>query len=85
MAKRRRGMTAHQRANTLSGAQHLVQKVADDLGIGILVSTVVDGPPCRITAFLNFGNGIAYEFIEGILQATMITVNQRQHIEIFYE
>jgi hypothetical protein len=55
MAKRRRGLTAHGRADTPARAQDLVQKIADGLGIGIVVGNVVDGPPCRITAFLNFG------------------------------
>ncbi len=55
MAKRRRGSTAHRQADTPAGAWDLVQKIADDLGIGIVVGSVVDGPPCRITAFLNFG------------------------------
>ena len=55
MAKRRRGSTAHGRANTPARARDLVQKIADGLGIGIVVGNVVDGPPCRITAFLNFG------------------------------
>ena len=55
MAKRRRGTTRHRQADTPAGAWTLVQKLADDLGIGIVVGNVADGPPCRITAFLNFG------------------------------
>lgn len=55
MAKRRRGTQARGRGETPEGAWTLVQKLADDLGIGIVVGNVVDGPPCRITAFLNFG------------------------------
>ena len=55
MAKRRRGTQARGRGDTPEGAWTLVQKLADDLGIGIVVGNLVDGPPCRITAFLNFG------------------------------
>jgi hypothetical protein len=55
MAKRRRGTPAHLQADTPAGAWALVQDLADDLGIGIVVANVVDGPPCCISAFLNFG------------------------------
>ena len=55
MAKRRRGGSAHREAETRAGARLLVEKIADDLGIGIVVGSVVDGPPCQITAFLGFG------------------------------
>ena len=55
MAKRRRGSTAHGRSRHAGRRQALVQKLADDLGIGIVVGNVEDGPPCRITALLNFG------------------------------
>ena len=55
MAKRRRGSTADRQADTPAGAWALVEKLADDLGIGIVVGNVEDGPPCRITAFLSFG------------------------------
>jgi hypothetical protein len=55
VAKRRRGSKTHRQADTPAGAWALVQALADDLGIGIVVGNVVDGPPCRITAFLNFG------------------------------
>jgi hypothetical protein len=36
-------------------AQHLLDRIADDLGIGVLVSAINDGPPVRITAALVFG------------------------------
>jgi hypothetical protein len=36
-------------------AQRLLDRIADDLGIGVLVSTIDDGPPVRITAALVFG------------------------------
>jgi hypothetical protein len=36
-------------------AQRLVDRIADDLGIGVLVSAIDDGPPVRITATLVFG------------------------------
>jgi hypothetical protein len=55
VTKRRRGSRAHLQADSPEGAQHLVDRIADELGIGIIVEAVEDGPPCRITAFLNFG------------------------------
>ena len=55
MAKRRRVSTTHRRADTPAGSWELVEKLADDLGIGIVVGNVEEGPPCRISAFLNFG------------------------------
>ena len=36
-------------------AQRLLDRIADDLGIGVLVSAIDDGPPVRITAALVFG------------------------------
>jgi len=36
-------------------AQRLLDRIADDLGIGVLVSTIDHGPPVRITAALVFG------------------------------
>ena len=36
-------------------AQRLLDRIAHDLGIGVLVSTIDDGPPVRITAALVFG------------------------------
>ena len=36
-------------------AQRLLDRIADDLGIGVLVSAISDGPPVRITATLVFG------------------------------
>jgi hypothetical protein len=36
-------------------AQRLLDRIADDLGIGVLVSTIDLGPPVRITAALVFG------------------------------
>ena len=41
--------SASRQADTPAGAWALVQKLADDLGIGIVVGNVEDGPPCRIT------------------------------------
>jgi hypothetical protein len=55
MTRRRRGSRAHRQDDTPAGAWALVQQLADDLGIGIIVGNVEDGPPCRITAFLSFG------------------------------
>jgi hypothetical protein len=36
-------------------AQRLLDRIADELGIGVLVSGIDDGPPVRITATLVFG------------------------------
>ena len=36
-------------------AQQLLDRISDDLGIGVLVSGIDDGPPVRITATLVFG------------------------------
>ena len=36
-------------------AQRLLDRIADDLGIGVLVSAIDDGPPVRISATLVFG------------------------------
>lgn len=36
-------------------AQQLLDRIADDLGMGVLVSGIDDGPPVRITATLVFG------------------------------
>jgi hypothetical protein len=36
-------------------AQRLLDRIAEDLGIGVLVSAIDDGPPVRITAALVFG------------------------------
>ena len=35
-------------------AQRLLDRIADELGIGVLVSAIDDGPPVRITATLAF-------------------------------
>jgi hypothetical protein len=46
-------------------AQRLVAEIADQLGMGILVSSVDEGPPCRITAVLSFGIAQTEVSVEG--------------------
>ena len=70
MAKRRRGTTAHRRADTPAGAWELVQKLADDLGIGVVVGDVEVGPRCRISACLNFGIQQTEVTVEGSDEAS---------------
>jgi hypothetical protein len=51
-------------------AQRLVDRIADDLGIGVLVSAIDDGPPVRITATLVFGIVQTEVTVEGPDEAT---------------
>jgi hypothetical protein len=55
VVKQRRG-SRHRRRVDEPAAQHdLLDRIADELGIGVLVSAIEDGPPVRITATLVFG------------------------------
>lgn len=47
----------------------MVGRIADDLGIGVLVSAIDDGPPVRITAALVFGVVQTEVIVEGEDQA----------------
>jgi hypothetical protein len=51
-------------------AQRLVDRIADDLGIGVLVSAIDDGPPVRITTTLVFGIVQTEVTVEGPDEAT---------------
>jgi hypothetical protein len=55
MVKRRRGSQHVRRIDEPAAQQELVDRIADELGIGVLVSAVDGGPPVRITAALVFG------------------------------
>ena len=55
MVKRRRGSGHLRRVDAPAAQRELVDQIADDLGIGILVSAIDEGPPMRITAALVFG------------------------------
>ena len=51
-------------------AQRLVDRIADGLGIGVLVSSLDAGPPVRITAALVFGILQTEVTVEGHDEAT---------------
>ena len=70
MVKRRRGSQRRRRIDEPAAQQHLVDRIASDLGIGVLVSTVDDGPPVRITATLAFGIIQTEVTVEGPDEAT---------------
>jgi hypothetical protein len=69
MTKRRRGASARQRADSTAGAWKSMQQIADELGIGIVIVDLVDGPPCRITAILRFGILQTEVTVEGLDEA----------------
>jgi hypothetical protein len=46
-------------------ARRLVDRIADDLGVGVLVGTIEEGPPVRIMATLVFGIVQTEVIVEG--------------------
>ena len=70
MVKQRRGSRQHRRADDPAAQQDLVGQIAEELGIGVLVSTFDDGPPVRITATLVFGILQTEVTVEGTDEAT---------------
>jgi hypothetical protein len=55
VVKQRRGSRHRRRVDEPAAQQDLLDRIADELGIGVLVSAIDDGPPVRITATLVFG------------------------------
>jgi hypothetical protein len=55
VVKQRRGSRQRRRVDEPAAQQDLVDRIADELGVGVLVASIEDGPPWRITAFLTFG------------------------------
>ena len=53
--KQRRGSRRLRRVDDAAAQRGLVDEIADQLGVGVLVSAMDDGPPVRITADLTFG------------------------------
>ena len=53
--KQRRGSRQRRRVDEPAAQQDLVDRIADELGIGVLVSAIDDGPPVLISATLVFG------------------------------
>ena len=46
-------------------ARRLVERIADDLGVGVLVGPIEEGPPVRIMATLVFGIVQTEVIVEG--------------------
>jgi hypothetical protein len=55
VVKQRRGSRHRRRVDEPAAQQDLLDRIADELGIGVLVSAIDKGPPVRITATLVFG------------------------------
>jgi hypothetical protein len=72
MTKRRRGASARLRADSTAGAWRSMRQIADELGIGIIIGNLVDGPPCRITASLQFGIQQTEVTVEGPDEASAL-------------
>ena len=70
MVKQRRGSRQRRRVDEPAAQQELVDRIADELGIGVLLSAVDDGPPVRITAVLVFGILQTEVTVEGGDEAT---------------
>ena len=55
MVKRRRGSQHRRRIDDPAAQRDLLDRIADELGVGVLVSAIDEGPPVRINATLTFG------------------------------
>jgi hypothetical protein len=55
VVKQRRGSHQRRRIDEPAAQRELVDRLAHELGIGVLVASIEDGPPWRITAHLTFG------------------------------
>ena len=55
MVKRRRGSQHRRRLDDPAAQRDLLDRIADELGVGVLVSAIDEGPPVRIAATLTFG------------------------------
>ena len=70
MVKQRRGSRQRRRIDEPAAQQDLVGRIAEELGIGVLVSAIDDGHPVRITATLVFGVLQTEVTVEGGDEAT---------------
>jgi hypothetical protein len=70
MVKRRRGSQRIRRIDEPAAQRDLVDRIADELGVGVLVSAIDEGPPVRITATLAFGILRSDVTVEGPDEAT---------------
>jgi hypothetical protein len=68
--KRRRGSQHQRRIDEPAAQQALLHRIADELGVGVLVSVIDEGPPVRITATLVFGILRSDVTVEGSDEAT---------------
>ena len=68
--KQRRGSRHRRRVDEPAAQEDLAGQIADQLGIGVLMSAIEDGPPVRITATLVFGILQTEVTVEGSDEAT---------------
>lgn len=68
--KQRRGSRRLRRVDDADAQRELVDEIADQLGVGVLVSAIDDGPPVRIMADLTFGILRTAVTVEGSDEAT---------------
>jgi hypothetical protein len=69
MVKRRRGSQHRRRIDEPVAQRELLDRIADELGVGVLVSAIDEGPPVRITATLTFGIVRSDVTVEGASEA----------------
>ena len=53
--KQRRGSRQRRRIDEPAAQRDLIDRLAHELGVGVLVASIEDGPPWQITAVLTFG------------------------------
>ena len=70
MVKRRRGSQHRRRIDEPAAQRDLLDRIANELGVGVFVSAIDDGPPVRITATLAFGILRSDVTVEGRDEAT---------------
>jgi hypothetical protein len=70
MVKRRRGSQHRRKIDEPAAQQELLDRIADQLGVGVLVSAIEVGPPARISATLTFGILRSDVTVEGPDEAT---------------
>ena len=70
MVKQRRGSHRLRRVDEPAAQRELVDRIADELGVGVLVSAIDEGPPVRVTAALTFGILRTEVMVEGPDEAT---------------
>ena len=70
MVKRRRGSEHRRRVDEPRAQRDLLDRISNELGVGVIVQEVADGPPVRISALLSFGTLQTGVQVEGADEAS---------------